>query len=1350
MKIFLIVFLSAYSFIYSQPEWAVMPSGINTDLNAVWGTGPSNVYAVGNGGIILHFDGTGWTKMTSPTISTLGSIYGFSNNEIYALGFNLYKFDGSNWSIVNGAPGGSVIWGTSGNNLYVGGAGIKHFDGSQWKDEVAYGGFGNIISMHGISATEIYAGNDDGHIFHYKNCNPANFFWEPTAFLPGNGVLEPINGVWAAGNNDAFSVIGQTFDYSIYRYTGELSNGDCFKEVWNKSFTISSNYDVLEGIIGFPNNKLFAFGSKNIGEITGSGSAIYEYDGKIWRQMTTQTDSGYMKTVYGMWGSDTSEVFAVGQKGLILRKGGKVLTELTVNTTDDKPDLSPGDGVCDCGGTQINGKPPCSLRAAIMESNATHSTESILFDIPGQSPHKIMLSSELPVITDETKIVGSLNNNIPNVIVDGENAGEDVNGLTINFGTNTNGRKCEIKNLIITNFGGHGIFLNETYENIIQGCYIGIDADGNPGLGNLKDGINILNSYSNQIGGDELQKRNIISGNFGNGITISGNKANINLIENNFIGTKPDGMSDEANESCGVLIEQDAHNNLLKNNLISGNHKEGVKIQGDNINKTPDNKLIDNKIGTNADGTSAIKNSFNGVSIIDAFTNVIGSNKPEERNIISGNGSSGISINGNFSKGNFVTGNFIGTTSNGMDVLENSGNGVEILGGSENFIGGTVNQPGSGSGNVISGNDKNGIYIGSQANNNTIAGNLIGTKANGLEELRNLRNGVFIYNSPDNIIGGDAAIFRNIISGNGYSSFDINGTPQSGVLIYGSSSVNNKVQCNYIGLDIDGLNPVYNFWGVIIFSGFADIIGGNISTAGNTISGNKLGNISIHTSLNNKIKGNIIGLNKSGQKIDNVIQEVGIDLYSSSNNEIGGTDANEKNIISDHSVSGIDIVGGEKNKIKGNFIGVDIEGKKIIKNETGIGIFESSRNIIGGNETGSINIISGNKTGIYIIGGYSAIANEIANNLIGTNFNEDSLGNTVGIEIKDAADTYIGIGESLFPAISSWSDSLLFFFPKNKIYYNETGIFLHQILAQLNKTVHINENAIVKNITGLRTIESNNIEVTDNLFWNNKSGVIGNDSRLNFHGNTFINHYGFGSSIHLDNSYALIKNNLITTDAGDAIRLENNSTADINYNNIYNNAGFGINNTAPNFTTNAQHNWWGDANGPGGQGSGTGNPVSTGIDFSNWLNELLSVTVTSPVDTLFSPPNYNDSVDIYLGNFLNSSDILNVSVKDGQNWLQGSSDYSVNLNSTFGIKSTIHFKVPNSASSGATDKFTITAVSKSNTNHFQSDSFYVAVYNPLMTNIFVYPDTVTIAPGDSVQFTANGIDQYSNTLNFLS
>lgn len=107
-------------FIHSQPEWTVMPSGTISDLNAIWGTSPNNIYAVGNNGVILHFDGITWTQMNSGTTGSLVSIIGFSENEIYALGFNLYKFDGVNWTIVNGAPGGNVIWGTSGNNLYVG------------------------------------------------------------------------------------------------------------------------------------------------------------------------------------------------------------------------------------------------------------------------------------------------------------------------------------------------------------------------------------------------------------------------------------------------------------------------------------------------------------------------------------------------------------------------------------------------------------------------------------------------------------------------------------------------------------------------------------------------------------------------------------------------------------------------------------------------------------------------------------------------------------------------------------------------------------------------------------------------------------------------------------------------------------------------------------------------------------------------------------------------------------------------------------------------------------------------------------------------------------------------------
>ena len=57
-----------------------------------------------------------------------------------------------------------------------------------------------------------------------------------------------------------------------------------------------------------------------------------------------------------------------------------------------------------------------------------------------------------------------------------------------------------------------------------------------------------------------------------------------------------------------------------------------------------------------------------------------------------------------------------------------------------------------------------------------------------------------------------------------------------------------------------------------------------------------------------------------------------------------------------------------------------------------------------------------------------------------------------------------------------------------------------------------------------------------------------------------------------------------------------------NNNNIAGNA-FGMQNDGPS-TVNAQSNWWGAANGPGPVGPGSGDNVSTNVDFSNWLTSV--------------------------------------------------------------------------------------------------------------------------------------------------
>ena len=61
-------------------------------LGAVWGSGPGNVFATGSSGVILHYDGTKWAAMTSPTTKTLGDVWGSGPGNVLAVGA-----DGTMW-----------------------------------------------------------------------------------------------------------------------------------------------------------------------------------------------------------------------------------------------------------------------------------------------------------------------------------------------------------------------------------------------------------------------------------------------------------------------------------------------------------------------------------------------------------------------------------------------------------------------------------------------------------------------------------------------------------------------------------------------------------------------------------------------------------------------------------------------------------------------------------------------------------------------------------------------------------------------------------------------------------------------------------------------------------------------------------------------------------------------------------------------------------------------------------------------------------------------------------------------------------------------------------------------------
>src|ERR1041385_2559872 len=111
------------------------------------------------------------------------------------------------------------------------------------------------------------------------------------------------------------------------------------------------------------------------------------------------------------------------------------------------------------------------LRQEISDANASASSNTIVFEIPGNGTHTINLASALPTIAYPMFIVGTTQPGFagtPLIELNGLSAGNSV-GLRILAGNST------IRGLAINGFSAQGILVQGLGTNVIAGNYIGID-----------------------------------------------------------------------------------------------------------------------------------------------------------------------------------------------------------------------------------------------------------------------------------------------------------------------------------------------------------------------------------------------------------------------------------------------------------------------------------------------------------------------------------------------------------------------------------------------------------------------------------------------------------------------------------------------------------------------------------------------------------------------------------------------------------------------------------------------------------------------------------------------------------
>lgn len=264
-------------------------------LYGVWGTSSSDVYVVGRGGTIHHFDGADWSAMDGGIEEDLRDVWGSSADDVFAVGHGgtVVHYDGSDWSTMAPVTSASLfaVWGASPNDVYAVGTGstVIHYVGTEWRARVVGTGRFFLNDVWGSSAQEVFVVGGGGAIARFDGIR-----WEPMI----SGTAQDLLGIWGASPDDVF-VVGEVG--TILHYDGS-----------DWTTMASGSTDNLWAVWGTSPTDVYAAGGFLS---TGSIATILHYDGTAWSVVAR--DAG--PVFYGLWGHSTG-IFAVAEDG-VMREG---------------------------------------------------------------------------------------------------------------------------------------------------------------------------------------------------------------------------------------------------------------------------------------------------------------------------------------------------------------------------------------------------------------------------------------------------------------------------------------------------------------------------------------------------------------------------------------------------------------------------------------------------------------------------------------------------------------------------------------------------------------------------------------------------------------------------------------------------------------------------------------------------------------------------------------------------------------------------------------------------------------------------------------------------------------------
>ncbi|MBX3199854.1 MAG: hypothetical protein KF894_17085 [Labilithrix sp.] len=295
-----------------EADFCPMPSGVDRRhaLTAVWGSGAKDVWAVGSGGTITHWDGAAWKRVPSSAVETFNAVWGSSASDVWV--------GGSSDAILHGTgyAGGSAVWTPA--PAFVGG-----------DEDYVYPA--RVHAIWGANATDVRVGGapllvftpDDtisGNLLHRTSADAGSGTgWEVQSGLDGRWFDATVRAIWGSSARDVWIALDNGNEEPWAR--GTIAHGTAGAAGDPLSWTSidSKSTAPLESIWGSSATDVWAVGGNGIVRRFTGGASFAIVDGVP----TTAA-------LHGVWGSGRNDVWVVGDSGTILHYDGAAWSEATV------------------------------------------------------------------------------------------------------------------------------------------------------------------------------------------------------------------------------------------------------------------------------------------------------------------------------------------------------------------------------------------------------------------------------------------------------------------------------------------------------------------------------------------------------------------------------------------------------------------------------------------------------------------------------------------------------------------------------------------------------------------------------------------------------------------------------------------------------------------------------------------------------------------------------------------------------------------------------------------------------------------------------------------------------------